>query len=48
MLEKSFILLIYFVFLVVIPFIALCVIDFLVCIIYHKKSLIKRLFKNNL
>lgn len=48
MLEKIFILLIYFVFLVVIPFILLCIIDFLVCIIYHKKSLLKRLFKNKL
>lgn len=48
MIEKLFILLIYFVFLVIIPFIALCVIDFLVCIMYRKKSLIKRLFKNSL
>ena len=46
MLEKLLVLLIYFVFLVVIPFIALCVIDFLVCIIYHKKSLIKKFIKN--
>lgn len=48
MLEKIFILLIYFVFLVVIPFMNLCVIDFLVCIIYHKKSIVIRLFKNSL
>lgn len=48
MLEKLFILLIYFMFLVVIPFILFCIIDFLVCIIYHKKSIVIRLFKNEL
>lgn len=48
MMEKLFILLIYFVFLVIIPFILLCFIDFLVCIIYHKKSIVIRLFKDEL
>ena len=37
MIEKLFILLIYFAFLVVIPFILFCIIDFLVVIFYHKK-----------
>ena len=45
MFEKFCILLIYFGFLVVLPFILLCIIDFLVCIIYHKKSIIIRLLK---
>lgn len=44
MLEKLLILLIYFVFLVVIPFILLCINDYIVILKYNKKSLIKRLF----
>ena len=48
MMEKLFILLIYFIFLVVIPFILFCIIDFLVVIFYHKKSIILRLLKDEL
>ena len=44
--EKLLILLIYFVFLAVIPFILFCIIDFLVVILYHKKSIVIRLFKD--
>lgn len=46
MIEYFAIALIYFGFIVIIPFILLCIIDFLVCIIYHKKSLIIKLLKN--
>lgn len=48
MLEKLFILLIYFVFLVIIPFILLCFIDLIVVIKYHKKSIVIRLLKDEL
>lgn len=48
MMEKLFILLIYFMFLVVIPFMFFCIIDFLVVIFYHKKSIVIRLFKDEL
>lgn len=46
MVESLAIALIYFGFIFIQPFILLCIIDFLVCIIYHKKSLVIRLFKD--
>lgn len=48
MMEKLFILLIYFMFLVVIPFISFCIIDLIVVILYHKKSIVIRLLKDEL
>ena len=48
MIEKLLILLIYFAFLVVIPFMLFCIIDFLVVILYHKKSIVIKLFKDEL
>ena len=48
MVEYLAIALIYFGFVFILPFMLLCIIDFLVCIIYHKKSLVIRLFKNSL
>jgi hypothetical protein len=44
--EKLFILLIDFAILIILPILILCIIDFLVCIIYHKKSLIIRLLRD--
>lgn len=46
MIEYFAIALIYFGFVFILPFILLCIIDFLVCVIYHKKSLVKRLFND--
>ena len=47
-LEKILIGIIYIFYIFIFPFILFCILDFLVCIIYHKKSIVIRLFKDEL